>query len=142
VEGISPLITPNDDFFRIDTAFRCHGSTPTPTSVRITGMVDRPYTCPTTELLEMADTEADVTLTCVSNEVGGDLIGNARWLGVPLDRLLDRPGSSPARPRWSAAPSTAGPPGSPSRSSTVPALVAVGMNGEPLPVGTASRSGW
>jgi DMSO/TMAO reductase YedYZ molybdopterin-dependent catalytic subunit len=135
VEGISPLITPNDDFFRIDTAFRLPRIDPDTHVVRVTGMVDRPYALSYADLLEMSDTEADVTLTCVSNEVGGDLIGNARWLGVPLDRLLERAGVQlganqvvgRAVDGWTA--------GFPLEVlDGRPALVAVGMNGEPLPV--------
>jgi DMSO/TMAO reductase YedYZ molybdopterin-dependent catalytic subunit len=135
VDGISPLITPNDDFFRIDTAFTLPRIDPDTHAVRITGMVDRPLTVSYAELLRMADSEADVTITCVSNEVGGDLIGNARWLGVPLDRLLDRAGVQPGATQvvgravdgWTAGFPLAVLDGR-------PALVAVGMNGEPLPI--------
>ena len=135
VDGISPLITPNADFFRIDTAFTLPRIDPDTHVLRITGMVDRPFTVSYPELLEMADTEADVTIACVSNEVGGDLIGNARWLGVPLDRLLDRAGVQPGTTQvvgravdgWTAGFPLAVLDGR-------PALVAVGMNGEPLPV--------
>jgi DMSO/TMAO reductase YedYZ molybdopterin-dependent catalytic subunit len=136
VDGIAPLITPNDTFFRIDTAFTLPRIDPDTHVVRITGMVDRPLTVSYPELLAMADTEADVTIACVSNEVGGDLIGNARWLGVPLDRLLDRAGVQPGATQvvgravdgWTAGFPLAVLDGR-------PALVAVGMNGEPLPVG-------
>jgi DMSO/TMAO reductase YedYZ molybdopterin-dependent catalytic subunit len=135
VEGISPLITPTGDFFRIDTAFQLPRIDPDTHTVRITGLVDEPYTVSYDELLAMADTEADVTLTCVSNEVGGDLIGNARWLGVPLDRVLERAGVQPGATQvvgravdgWTAGFPLAVLDGR-------PALVAVGMNGEPLPV--------
>jgi DMSO/TMAO reductase YedYZ molybdopterin-dependent catalytic subunit len=135
VEGISPLLTPNDDFYRIDTAFRVPRIDPDTHVVRITGLVDQPYTLSYDELLELADTEADVTLTCVSNEVGGDLIGNARWLGVPLQRVLERAGVQPGATQvvgravdgWTA--------GFPLEVlDGRPALIAVGMNGEPLPV--------
>lgn len=135
VAGISPLVTPNDAFFRIDTAFTLPRIDPDAHVVRVTGMVDRPLTVSYPELIEMADTEADVTIACVSNEVGGDLIGNARWLGVPLDRLLDRAGVQPGATQvvgravdgWTAGFPLAVLDGR-------PALVAVGMNGEPLPV--------
>jgi DMSO/TMAO reductase YedYZ molybdopterin-dependent catalytic subunit len=126
---------PNDDFFRIDTAFRPPRIDDDTHVVGITGLVEQPSTLSYAQLLEMADTEADVTLTCVSNEVGGDLIGNARWHGVPLERVLDRTGVQVGATQvvgravdgWTA--------GFPlevldGRS----ALIAVGMNGEPLPV--------
>jgi DMSO/TMAO reductase YedYZ molybdopterin-dependent catalytic subunit len=135
VAGISPLLTPNDDFFRIDTAFRPPRIDPDTHVVGITGLVEQPSTLSYAQLLEMADTEADVTLTCVSNEVGGDLIGNARWHGVPLQRVLDRAGVRAGATQvvgravdgWTA--------GFPLEVlDGRPALIAVGMNGEPLPV--------
>ncbi len=55
-------------------------------------MVDRPFELTFADLLELDQVEADITLSCVSNEVGGDLVGNARWQGVPLVDLLDRAG--------------------------------------------------
>ncbi|WP_211262587.1 molybdopterin-dependent oxidoreductase [Nitriliruptor alkaliphilus] len=135
VEGISPLLTSNDDFFRIDTAFRVPRIDPDAHVVRITGLVDQPYSLSYDQLLEMADTEADVTLTCVSNEVGGGLIGNARWHGVPLERVLERAGVRAGATQvvgravdgWTA--------GFPLEVlDGRPALIAVGMNGESLPV--------
>jgi DMSO/TMAO reductase YedYZ molybdopterin-dependent catalytic subunit len=135
VEGISPLITPNGGFFRIDTAFRLPRIDPDTHVVRTTGLVDQPYALSYDQLLEMADTEADVTLTCVSNEVGGELIGNARWQGIPLERVLDRAGVQARATQvvgravdgWTA--------GFPLQVlDGRPALIAVGMNGEPLPV--------
>ena len=58
-------------------------------------MVDNELTFTLDDLLERATTEADVTLSCVSNRIGGDLIGNARWTGVPLQDLLDEAGVQP-----------------------------------------------
>ena len=77
-----------------------------------------------------------MTLTCVSNEVGGILAGTARWLGVPLRELLDEAGQQARPTRSSAARSTATPAASPIAvlEDDRTALVAVGMNGEPLPV--------
>ncbi len=135
VEGISPLITPNEDFYRIDTALFVPRIDASSHVVRVTGMVDRPFELTYAQLLEEADTEADVTLACVSNEVGGRLVGNARWQGVPLERLLRRAGVrlgadqvvGRAVDGW-----TAGFPLEVALDGR-PALVAVGMNGEPLP---------
>lgn len=135
VDGITPLLTPNDDFFRIDTAFAVPRLDAQQHRVRITGMVDNPYELSFDELLALADTEADVTLACVSNEVGGQLIGTARWLGVPLAAVLDRAGVHAdadqivgrAVDGWTSGfPVEAAYDGR-------PALVAIGMNGEPLP---------
>ncbi|HEX9762938.1 MAG TPA: molybdopterin-dependent oxidoreductase [Acidimicrobiia bacterium] len=58
-------------------------------------MVDRPYQIDFYDLLDMRMVEMDVTLSCVSNPIGGDLVGNARWLGVPLSEMLDRAGVDP-----------------------------------------------
>ena len=55
-------------------------------------MVDNPFSLTYDELLAMADFEDTVTLQCVSNEVGGNLVGNATWQGVPLATLLERAG--------------------------------------------------
>jgi DMSO/TMAO reductase YedYZ molybdopterin-dependent catalytic subunit len=135
VDGISPLLTPNDRFYRIDTAFSVPRIDPATHVVRVTGMVDRPFTLTYAELLDAADTEVDVTLACVSNEVGGDLVGTARWLGVPLADVLERAGVQEGADQvvgravdgWTA--------GFPVEAvfDGRPAVVAVGMNGEPLP---------
>ncbi len=114
VAGVSPFVTPNDDFYRIDTALtvpRVEHATVGPW--RVTGHVDRPLTLTYDELLDRPMVEADITLSCVSNEVGGDLVGNARWLGCRLDDLLDEAGDRPPAPtRSSAARSTGSPQGS------------------------------
>jgi DMSO/TMAO reductase YedYZ molybdopterin-dependent catalytic subunit len=135
VEGLSPLITPNDRFYRIDTAFTVPRINPDSHSIGVSGMVERPFDISYDELIARADTEADVHLACVSNEVGGDLVGNARWLGVPLADLLDEAGVQPGATQvigravdgW-----TAGFPVDVALDGR-PALVAVGMNGELLP---------
>ena len=94
VDGLSPVLTPNESFYRIDTAFSVPRVELPEWTLSIEGRVDRPYTIGYSDLLDMSMVERDVTLSCVSNEVGGDLVGNARWLGVPLVEILDR-----ARPR-------------------------------------------
>lgn len=90
--GVSPLFTPNSDFFRIDTALRIPQVDATNWSLAIDGMVDRPLTLTWAELVGLPALETDVTLACVSNDVGGDLIGNARWRGVATAALLARAG--------------------------------------------------
>lgn len=135
VTGLSPLITPNTQFYRIDTALTVPRIDPDTHRLSVNGMVDRPFEISYAELLRLADTEADVTLACVSNEVGGDLVGTARWFGVPLPTLLERAGLQRAATQivgravdgWTAGfPVEAAFDGR-------PAIVAVGMNGEPLP---------
>jgi DMSO/TMAO reductase YedYZ molybdopterin-dependent catalytic subunit len=135
VDGLAPIEVPNDRFYRIDTALRVPRVDPEMWRLRVTGMVDEEVELTYDDLLEMALVERWVTLACVSNEVGGDLVGNARWLGVPLDEILDlagvRPGATQVVGRavdgWTA--------GFPTEAvfDGRPALVAVGMNGAPLP---------
>lgn len=135
VEGISPLSTPNDDFYRIDTALTVPQVDPENWTLRIDGMVERPLEMTYEQLLARDMIEADITLTCVSNEVGGSLVGNARWLGVRLDELLDEVGVSPRADQVvgrSVDGYTCGFPVGALDGRD--ALVAVAMNGEPLPV--------
>lgn len=133
---LSPLVTPNRDFYRIDTALVIPDVDVREWRLRVHGMVDRPFSISYDELLSMPLEERDVTLVCVSNLVGGPLVGNARWLGVPLDDLLSRAGVRPGATQVVARSVdgfTAGfPTALANRGST--AMVAVGMNGEPLPL--------
>lgn len=136
VDGIAPLYTPNDDFYRIDTAFSVPRVDPAGWRMRVTGMVGREREFTYDELLGMPQVEADVTLACVSNEVGGGLIGNARWRGVWLPDILREAGIDDGADQvvgravdgWTAGfPVEAALDGR-------DALVALAMNGEPLPL--------
>jgi DMSO/TMAO reductase YedYZ molybdopterin-dependent catalytic subunit len=136
VEGLTSYITPNDDFYRIDTALVVPQVDSDSWTLRIDGMVERPYELNFDELLAMSTLEETVTLSCVSNEVGGSLVGNARWQGVRLADLLDRAGVQPDATQIvgkSVDGFTAGFPTEAAFDGRV-AMVAVGMNGEPLPV--------
>ncbi len=134
--GAVSWLTPNDDFYRIDTALYPPQVDPATWELRIHGMVRNPVTITWEQLLQRPMVERYVTLACVSNEVGGDLIGNARWLGVPIKDLLDEaqplPGADQVVQRsidgW-----TCGSPTAVLRDGR-DALLAVGMNGRPLPV--------
>jgi DMSO/TMAO reductase YedYZ molybdopterin-dependent catalytic subunit len=136
VAGLAPLVTPNSDFYRIDTQILVPQVEPAGWSLRITGMVDRDLELSFDDLIAIDRITEYVTLSCVSNEVGGDLVGNALWSGVALTDLLDLAGSSPdatqivgrAVDGWTA--------GFPTEviADGRPAMVAVTMNGEPLPV--------
>lgn len=137
VEGMSPYVTPNADFYRIDTALQVPILDADDWTLTITGMVDREVTISFAELVAQPLVEHVATLTCVSNEVGGDLVGNAVWLGYPIRELLTRAGVqdgadmvlSTSQDGWTA--------GTPLAALTDPdrlALLAVGMNGEALPV--------
>ncbi len=137
LQGLSPVITPNDVFYRIDTAFLGVPSVEVQGwALSIEGRVDRPYSITYGELLDMPLVERDVTLSCVSNKVGGDLVGNARWLGVPLSDMLDRAGVRGDAEQVvgrSVDDFTVGFPVEAVYDGR-DSLVAVGMNGEPLPL--------
>ncbi len=136
VSGISPLVTPNDEFYRIDTVPFTVPSVDLDTwTVRIHGMVSREVEFTYADLAGMDMVERHVTLTCVSNEVGGELIGTAKWLGVPLATLLDVAGVDPGAEQIigrSVDGFTVGFPVDAAFDGRE-ALVAIGMNGEPLP---------
>lgn len=136
IAGIAPLITPNEDFYLIDTALSYPQVDPADWSLRIHGMVDREVEISFDELLDLGLVREQVTLSCVSNSVGGRLVGNAEWVGVPLATVLNQAGVQPGATqivgrsvdRW-----TAGFPTEVAFDGRV-ALVAVQMNGEPLPI--------
>ncbi|GMA33347.1 molybdopterin-dependent oxidoreductase [Litorihabitans aurantiacus] len=86
VEGQEPFLTPNEDFYRIDTALTLPNITAEDWSLRIYGLVDTERTLTYQELLELEQVERTITMTCVSNEVGGSLVGTATWTGTPSSR--------------------------------------------------------
>ncbi|MCU1531841.1 MAG: oxidoreductase [Arthrobacter sp.] len=135
-DGIGPLVTSNKDFYRIDTALRVPLVHPDQWTLKVSGLVEREIELDFATLLAKPLIERHITIACVSNEVGGDLIGNARWLGWPVRELLDmagpRPGADMVLSR-SADGWTAGTPLEVLTDSR-DALLAVGMNGEPLPL--------
>ncbi|TQS28868.1 molybdopterin-dependent oxidoreductase [Microbispora sp. KK1-11] len=92
IPGLSPFVTPNADFYRVDTALVVPSVDPARWTLKIHGLVDRPVELTFADLLRRPLMEADVTLTCVSNEVGGPYIGNARWLGARLADVLREAG--------------------------------------------------
>ncbi|WP_431727800.1 molybdopterin-dependent oxidoreductase [Verrucosispora sp. TAA-831] len=136
VPGLAGYVTENRRFYRIDTALVVPQVDPETWRLRIHGRVRNPVTLSFADLLARPMVERYVTLACVSNEVGGDLIGNARWLGVPIRELLDEvqplDGADQVVGR-SVDGWTCGTPTAVLRDGR-DALLAVGMNGEPLPV--------
>jgi DMSO/TMAO reductase YedYZ molybdopterin-dependent catalytic subunit len=127
---------PNDDFYRIDTALVVPAVEPDEWRLRIHGMVDRELTLTYQDLLDRKLTEDWVTLCCVSNPVGGDLIGNAWWSGVRVAELLAEAGVRPgadAVKQTSKDGWTCGTP-LPALTDDRNAMLAVAMNGAPLPV--------
>ena len=136
IEGISPYITSNDDFYRIDTALRVPTIEPADWSLTVDGLVGNPYELSYEEILKMELVKKDVTLTCVSNEIGGPLVGNAVWAGVPLSEIISKsePLSNAEQVMCHSVDGfTAGFPIENIFDGRT-ALLAVGMNGRPLPV--------
>ncbi|SCE87834.1 DMSO/TMAO reductase YedYZ, molybdopterin-dependent catalytic subunit [Micromonospora purpureochromogenes] len=133
---LAPYVTSNTGFYRIDTALVVPQVDPETWRLRIHGRVRNPIELSFADLLARPMVERYVTLACVSNEVGGDLIGNARWLGVPLKELLDEADPEEGADQVvgrSVDGWTCGTPTAVLRDGR-DALLAVGMNGEPLPV--------
>lgn len=136
VAGITPYITPTEDFFRIDTALRIPRVNAETWRLRITGMVDSPLEVSFEDLLAMPSVIEPITLQCVSNEVGGDLVGTAVWQGVPLLDLMAQASPHPDATQVigeSVDAFTAGFPTELLRDGRS-ALVAYAMNGELLPI--------
>jgi DMSO/TMAO reductase YedYZ molybdopterin-dependent catalytic subunit len=136
IGGLSPFFTPNQQFYRVDTDLVVPQVAPDSWKLRIDGMVSRPVEISFDQLLRMPLTENDMTLVCVSNVVGGPYAGNARWLGVPLATLLRRAGVKAGADQVLST-------GTDGMTISTPiqaildgrdALVAVGMNGQALPV--------
>ena len=136
VAGVTPWVTPNGDFYRIDTALSVPEINADDWELRVHGLVEEEVRLTFQDLLDADLIESHVTLTCVSNPVGGNLAGNAKWLGLPIREVLKR-----ARPKDGAdmvlSTSIDG------FSASTPlevlqddrdAILAIGMNGEPLPL--------
>ncbi|WP_204745331.1 molybdopterin-dependent oxidoreductase [Glycomyces paridis] len=136
VEGLSPYRVPNGEFYRIDTAITVPRVDVDTWSLRVHGMVDTPRTYTFEDLLGRELVERDITLACVSNPVGGDLVGNARWLGVPLADLLAEAGPNPGADQLVSRSADGWTAGTPTELvfDGRDALIAIGMNGEGLPI--------
>jgi DMSO/TMAO reductase YedYZ molybdopterin-dependent catalytic subunit len=136
IPGISPYIVPAAEFYRIDTALVVPSVDPETWTLKIGGMVEQEVEVSFAELLRLPLEEHIVTLTCVSQEVGGNLVGNALWLGYPIRKLLAR-----AKPKAGADMVlstsidgfTASTPLAVLQDPGIAAILAVGMNGKPLP---------
>lgn len=136
VAGLARFRTPNSRFYRIDTLLSSPTISPHDWTLRIHGMVERELVIGYKDLLGRQITEDWVTLCCVSNEVGGNLIGNAWWSGVPIRHLLGEAGVKEgadavlqtSHDGWNCA--------TPLEALTDErnALLAIAMNGQPLPV--------
>lgn len=137
IDGLAPVITPNAEFYRIDIALQVPRIDPASWKLRVHGEVEHEFELGWEELLAHPLEESITTLACVSNEVGGDLIGTATWLGYPIRKLLERAGPRAgadmvmSRSRDGFSAST---PLDVLQDENVEAILAIGMNGEPLPL--------
>jgi DMSO/TMAO reductase YedYZ molybdopterin-dependent catalytic subunit len=137
VPGLTPLVVPNDQFYRIDTALIVPSVDLASWRLRIYGLVERETTLTFGELVALGTVEQYVTIACVSNEVGGDLVGNAKWTGVRLRDVLGIAGLRPEATQlvgravdgW-----TAGMPTAWVMDASREPLIAVQMNDDPLPL--------
>ncbi|MFI6522785.1 molybdopterin-dependent oxidoreductase [Spirillospora sp. NPDC050679] len=136
IPGLSPFVTPNADFYRVDTALTLPQVDPADWTLRVHGMVDRPVELTFAELLRRPLVERDITLACVSNQVGGPYVGHARWLGVLLADLLREAGPRAGADQLLSRSADGWTCGTPLQVvlDGRDALLAVGMNGEPLPI--------
>jgi hypothetical protein len=136
VPGMTPWRVPTGSFYRIDTALVLPAVDPTEWSLRIHGLVDRELRLTYKDLVGRRMTEAWVTLCCVSNPVGGDLVGNAWWTGVRVADLLAEAGVRPGADAVKQTSEDGWTCGTPIQALTDDrnALLAVAMNGEPLPI--------
>ncbi|MDH6242839.1 molybdopterin-dependent oxidoreductase [Mycobacterium sp. OTB74] len=132
---LPPFITPNADFYRIDTALTVPQVDRQSWTLRIHGMVDREVTYRFDDLKQFEPVDKVVTLTCVSNPVGGDLISNANWTGYRVRDLLARAGVHPDADMVLSKSVDGFTAGTPVEALTDDrdSLLAVAMNGEPLP---------
>ncbi|TNC18747.1 oxidoreductase [Georgenia sp. 311] len=135
VRGQPPFRTPNAEFYRIDTALAVPQVDPAAWRLRVHGMVRREVDIDMADLLSRPMVEALVTLTCVSNPVGGDLAGTAVWTGLPVSELLAEAGPLPGADMVLSTSADGWTASTPLEVLTDgrDAVLAVGMNGEPLP---------
>jgi len=134
--GVFLWQTPNDDFYLIHTAISVPAIEPKDWTLRIHGLVDRELTLTYNDLVVRELTESWITLNCVSNEVGGDLVGNAWWSGIRIADILAEVGLDPSaecilqtsEDGWNCATPLS------ALTDDRDAMLAVAMNGKPLPI--------
>lgn len=136
VDGITPIVVPNDSFYRIDTALIVPSVDVEQWTLLVHGLVDRETTLTFGELVGLPMIEQFVTIACVSNQIGGDLVGNAKWTGVRLRDVLDMAGVQAGATQLvgrSVDGFTAGMPTAWVMDPAREPMIAVKMNDEPLP---------
>ncbi len=135
VEGLEPVVTPNDRFFTVDiNALQWPIIDLTDWTLTVDGLVENPLTFTYQDLLDMELVEQYATLACVSNKVGGRLVGHAKWLGVPFANILEMAGAYPTADQVAAFGADNFATGFPTAAVfDRNTLLAIGMNDEPLP---------
>ncbi|MGA9277354.1 molybdopterin-dependent oxidoreductase, partial [Ilumatobacter sp.] len=135
VEGIESFVVPNDQFYRIDTALVVPQVSADTWTLKIDGLVDNPMELTFADLLARPQIERNITLSCVSNPVGGELVGNAVWQGVRLADILDEAGLQTGAEQVVSRSVDGWTCGSPIEAimDGRDAMLAIAMNGEPLP---------
>jgi DMSO/TMAO reductase YedYZ molybdopterin-dependent catalytic subunit len=136
IPGITPIVVSNDDFYRIDTALIPPNVNVDTWHLTVTGLVDHEVDLTYAQLIQLPIIEQYVTIACVSNYVGGDLVGNTAWRGVPLRSVLDMAGVQASATQLVGRSVDGFTVGMPTAwvmdESRVP-MIAIGMNGQPLP---------
>ncbi len=135
LDGLTPIVVPTNDFYRIDTALIPPNIDRDTWQLRIHGMVEREVTLTYAQLIELPIIEQYVTIACVSNLVGGDLVGNAKWTGVRLRDVLDLAGVKPGATQLVGRSVDGWTAGSPTAWVMDPdrePMIAIGMNDAPL----------
>ena len=136
VDGLTPLVVPNDDFYRIDTALIVPSIDLATWRLRVHGMVDHEVSLSYADLGQLPLVEQYVTISCVSNEVGGNLVGNAKWTGVKLRDVLAMAGVQAGATQLVGRSGDGWTAGMPTAWVMDPArepMIALQMNGAPLP---------
>ncbi|HEY7145690.1 MAG TPA: molybdopterin-dependent oxidoreductase [Streptosporangiaceae bacterium] len=136
IPGLSTFITPNNSFYRVDTAIVLPEVVPASWQLRIHGMVSREITLTFDELIRRPLIEDYITLTCVSNPVAGPYVGNAKWLGASLTALLRQAGVRAGADQMLCTSADGFTSGTPLQTAMDgrDAMIAVAMNGAALPV--------
>jgi DMSO/TMAO reductase YedYZ molybdopterin-dependent catalytic subunit len=136
IDGVAPFTTANAAFYRIDTTLVTPQVDPSTWRLRIHGLVNKDITLTYADLLKRPLRERDITMICVSNEVGGELAGTARWLGVPLMDVLNEAGVKSSANQMVSRSVDGWTCGTPVANvmDGRDAMIVVGMNGEPLPI--------
>jgi DMSO/TMAO reductase YedYZ molybdopterin-dependent catalytic subunit len=134
IAGVEPWVTQEENFYRIDTALAIPQILPKDWALRIHGMVDRELELTYQDLLDRGLKQAWITLCCVSNQVGGDLISNAHWSGVRIADVLADAGVNPDADAVLSTSDDGWTAGTPLSALTDDrdAMFAIAMNGEPL----------